>query len=104
MAAAYTREEFLAVYRELRDELVATVPAQLGVDAASPVAQEAAAHVRELIEYNVPGGKLIRGLTVVHTCVRGARVSRVRRKGRAYAAARHSAASRPSAAQRLRGT
>ena len=56
---AGSREGFLAVYADLRDELLAELPAY-------GMPPEVATRLREVIEYNVPGGKLNRGLTVVH--------------------------------------
>lgn len=66
-----SREAFLEVYEKLRDELVSELLPEYGLP------QEAADWNREVIEYNVPGGKLNRGLTVVHVLqsIRGAAVS-----------------------------
>lgn len=53
---------FLEVYAELRDEVLSSmIPAELPA--------EVSAWNRQVMDYNVPGGKLIRGLTVVHVCV-----------------------------------
>jgi farnesyl diphosphate synthase len=51
---------FLAVYEELTSEIIEKICPQYDVP------QESINYQKELIEYNVPGGKLNRGLTVVH--------------------------------------
>lgn len=55
-----SRDAFLAVYAELREEAIADAHAVLPLP-------EADALTRAFLEHNVPGGKLNRGLTVVHT-------------------------------------
>lgn len=55
-----SREFFMSVYDELKSFIVNDVLPQYGLP------QEAADWTSEMIEYNVPGGKLNRGLTVVH--------------------------------------
>lgn len=60
-AAFYgTREGFLAVYSEILAAVADEVVPTYGLP------REVATYTRELVEYNVPGGKLNRGLTVVH--------------------------------------
>ena len=55
-----TREGFLDLFEELCEELAQDAHRyRLPVDASM--------HLKKLIQYNVPGGKLNRGLTVVHT-------------------------------------
>ena len=51
---------FLDVYAELRDEIVHKVLPAYGLP------KEVADWTVEMLDYNVPGGKLNRGLTVVH--------------------------------------
>lgn len=55
-----SRESFLEVYDELRREVLEEILPAYGLPA------EVAAYQREVMEYNVPGGKLNRGLSVVH--------------------------------------
>lgn len=66
----YSREQFLALFAELRDELLADM-------AAVGMPTDFIAGVKELLDYNVPGGKLNRGLTVVHAleAIRGGALS-----------------------------
>lgn len=54
------RADFLAVFRTLTDELVGEVDAM-----EPPLPPRCAAYIRRMVEYNVPKGKLNRGLTVV---------------------------------------
>jgi len=54
---------FLGVYEELRTEITEKVLPTYGLP------EEVIAYTKELLDYNVPGGKLNRGLTVVHVCV-----------------------------------
>ena len=61
-----TRAGFLELFGELRDEVLADMR-------AADMPADFVAGVAELLNYNVPGGKLTRGLTVVHSCVRAAR-------------------------------
>ena len=55
-----TREQFLALYQELRDEIIADAAGILPLP-------EVASLTCAFLEHNVPGGKLNRGLTVLHT-------------------------------------
>jgi farnesyl diphosphate synthase len=57
---ATSRDQFVAVYAELRDEILADAKAVLPLP-------EVEALTRAFLEHNVPGGKLNRGLTVMHT-------------------------------------
>jgi len=54
------RDDFLAVCKELTAELVAEVET-----CQPPLPSSVASHIARLVEYNVPKGKLNRGLTVV---------------------------------------
>jgi farnesyl diphosphate synthase len=58
-----TREGFVAVYEELKAALLAGVSAP-GFESLPHEAVRA--HLAAMLDYNVPGGKLNRGLTVVH--------------------------------------
>lgn len=49
--------------------------------------EEVIGYTKELLDYNVPGGKLNRGLTVVHVCVRHPQPANCRRPCRPPAAA-----------------
>lgn len=61
MASVYgTREGFLKVYESLKDEIIAEIRDVFKMPT------EAVDWQKNLMEYNVPGGKLNRGLTVVH--------------------------------------
>ena len=63
-AAIGSKEHFLAVYETIKAELLAaTAPAATGLPA------EVAEWQAKMVDYNVPGGKLNRGLSVVHACV-----------------------------------
>lgn len=57
----YGREEFMEVFRELRQELIAELPSNFEMPAY------VARWIDTLVADSVPGGKLNRGLTVVHT-------------------------------------
>ena len=54
------RTAFLEVYTELRDEVLSKILPGYELPA------EAATWQKDVMDYNVPGGKLNRGLTVVH--------------------------------------
>lgn len=55
-----TRQGFLQLFQELCEELAKDAQ-RYGLP------RDATQHLKELMRYNVPGGKLNRGLTVVHT-------------------------------------
>ncbi len=56
----YKRAAFVEVYDELRREIVDEILPAYGLP------KEVAEHQAEMLDYNVPGGKLNRGLSVVH--------------------------------------
>lgn len=56
-AASSERDQFMALYPMLRDEILAQLP--------DSFPEEAVEWCRNVIDYNVPGGKLNRGMTVV---------------------------------------
>ena len=57
-----TREGFLAVYEEISNYITEKVVPSYPTIPTSEVSK----HMKEMMDYNVPGGKLNRGLTVVH--------------------------------------
>lgn len=59
--ATYSREDFLAVFKEVHQELIEELPREFEMP------PDAVNWVDKLIVDSVPGGKLNRGLTVVHT-------------------------------------
>ena len=89
-----TREGFLTVY----DEIVAFLTDEVVPSYRLPA--EAQAHTRALIDYNVPGGKLNRGLTVVQAVneIRGE--ERRKAGGAAAAGAGAGAGASPAEAKR----
>ena len=58
--AVGSRDHFLGVYEQLRREVGGEMLPPYGLPA------EVAAYQEAMIDYNVPGGKLNRGLSVVH--------------------------------------
>ncbi|KAF8064640.1 FPS1 [Scenedesmus sp. PABB004] len=76
----HTREAFLDVYAVLRDEILADKLLE-----GQPA--DARSWMREMLDYNVPGGKLNRGMAVydVLASIKGAEVRRDRDRARARA-------------------